>query len=181
MPKEVKKESQKIEKLLEQLSSKDEQEQIKAVVKLKSEGNETVVEPLVGICNTTESEDLKKEIIDLLNTIKSTKVPEELVKCLINPAFKSSRQMMLASIWNSGLDYNQYMGEIVQATVEGDLMEAIECITILENLENGLDENEIMDGLIVIKAYLVDNKDESSRTNILKEIVGMLQQMNDSV
>jgi len=181
MSKEVKKKSQKIVKLLEQSGSKEEQLQIKAVKKLKSEGDESVIEPLVSTFNVTESEDLKKEIIDLFNTIKSTKVPAELAKCLVNPSYKNSRQMMLASIWNSGLDYNQYMGEIAQAAVEGDLMEAIECITILENLENGLNENEIMDALLVIKAYLVENNDDSSKTNILKEIVGMLQQMNDTV
>jgi hypothetical protein len=181
MSKEVKKKSQKIVKLLAQLSSKDEKEQIKAVIKLKSDGDESVVEDLVNTFNSTESESLKKEIVDLFNTIKSTKVPAELVKCLVNPNYKASRQMMLTSIWSSGLDYNQYMGEIAQAAVEGELMEAIECITILENLENGLNEDEIMDALIVIKAYLVDNNDDSSKSNILKEIVGMLQQMNDSV
>jgi hypothetical protein len=174
--------SKKIKDLVSSLSSADESVQIKAIKSLKVHGNETTIEPLIQLLNRSDSEAVEKEIVDLLNTIKSTAVPSEMAKCLANPDYKSSRQIMMVSIWSSGLDYRPYMGEIANATVQGGLMEAVECITILENLEGELDEDQIMDALLVFKAYLVDTKDsDSSKIDIIREIVMMLQNMNDTV
>lgn len=174
--------SKKVKELVEGLSSKDVKVQLKSVQELKVHGNETSIEPLVQLLSTSDSDEVKKEITDLLNTLKSTKTPPFIIKCLADSKFANCRQDLLISIWSTGLDYNQYMSEIASATVEGGLMEAIECITILENLKEGLDENQIMDALLIFKSYLVDAKDQNeSKNNIIKEIVLMLQDMNDTV
>lgn len=172
----------KVNGLIKLLNSSDEDETLKAIADLKIHGNQTAIHPLVKLLAKTESRLVKAAIVDLLNTVKSTKVPAEIAKCLQEPAFKNVRQELLASVWNTGLDYNQYMIEIAQATVEGGLMEAVECITIIENLENGLNEDQIMDGILIFKSYLVGEKDKSTPKNeIIIEIVDMLQQMNDTV
>lgn len=181
----AKKETQKdkkVKELLLMLASKNELEQIKAVKTLKVHGNEMSIEPLVQVLSSSSSEALKNEIIDLLNSIKSTKVPAEIIKCLGNPAYSNAHQLLLASIWNSGLDYNQYMGEIATATIGGDFMHAMECITILENLEGDLNEDEIMEALLVFKSYLVETKDANdSKAELIKEMLVTLQIMNDTI
>lgn len=174
--------NKKIKDLLSQLGSKEESVQINAVKSLKIHGNQTVIEPLVQVLSKSSSEDVKSEIVDLLNTIKSTAVPAEIAKCLSNPDYSNVYQLLLVSIWSSGLDYRPYLGEIASATVQGGLMEAVECITILENLEGGLSEEQIMDALLVFQSYLVDDRDENdSKNEIIKEIVLLLQNMNDTV
>lgn len=174
--------AKKVKELLLQLSTKDEAEQVKAIKSLKVHGNETAIEPLVQVLSVSKSSKLNDEIIDLLNSIKSTKVPPEIVKCLNNDEYSASHQALLSSIWNSGLDYRQYMGDIANATVKGDFMYAMECLTILENLEGKLDEDEIMDALLVFKSYLVEHKeDEDNKISLLQEIVILLQNMNDTV
>lgn len=181
----AKKETQKdkkVKELLLQLASKNELEQIKTVKTLKMDGTEEAIEPLVQVLSLSSSEALKNEIIDLLNTIKSTKVPAEIIKCLNNSDYQNSHQLLLASIWNTGLDYNKYMGEIASATIAGDFMHAMECITILENLEGDLNEDEIMEALLVFKGYLVDTKEsEDSKAELIKEMVVTLQIMNDTI
>ncbi len=172
----------KVQDLISNLSANDTKTVVKAIKALKTNGDETSIEPLISLLSKTDSEPIKKEIVDLLNTIKSTAVPPALIACLNNPDYVNARQAMMVSIWSTALNYNQYFGEIAQATVNGDLMEAIECITILENLEEGLNEDELMDGILIFKSYLVDKKAESSPKNdIIMEIVQMLQQMNDTV
>lgn len=174
--------TKKVKELIAGLSSKDEKIQLKSVKSLKVHGNESTIEPLVQLLSSTESEALRKEITDLLNTLKTTKVPPFIIACLANPKYANCRQDLLISIWSTGLNYNEYMGEIATATVDGELMEAIECITILENLEVALDEDQIMDALLIFKSYLVDAKDSNeSKNGIIKEIVLMLQDMNDTV
>lgn len=172
----------RIKELLSQLGSKEENTQIEAIKSLRMHGNETAIEPLVQVLSKTTSENVKKEITELLNTIKSSKVPAEIAKCLVNEDYENVRQTLMVSIWSSGLDYRPYMSEIATATVQGELMEAIECITILENLEGGLDEEQIMDALVIFKSFLVDDKGaDDPKNEIIKEIVMLLQHMNDTV
>lgn len=181
----AKKETQKdkkVKELLLGLAAKEVADQVKAVKSLKVHGNETAIEPLVQVLSRTESELLKEEIMDLFNTIKSTKVPEYIIKCLNNDDYANSHQALLASIWNSGLDYRQYLGDIATATIKGDFMHAMECITILENIDGTLGEDEIMDAIIIFKGYLVDVGDtDDPKNNLIREMVVSLQNMNDTV
>jgi hypothetical protein len=179
--KEIEK-NNKVKSLLLQLASKEVNEQVQAVKSLKVHGNAAVIKPLVEVLCNNSSQSVKDEIIDLLNTIKTTSVPTEIIKCLANDDFANARQHLLASIWNSGLDYRQYLGEIATATIKGDFMHAMECITILENIDGTLDEDQIMDALLVFKTFLVDNKSEDdSKVQLIKEIVVNLQILNDTV
>ena len=181
----VKKETvkdKKVKLLIDDLKSKDETVQLKAVKTLKTHGNELAIEPLVALLSATENGEIQKEIEEIFNTAKSTAVPEEIAKCLEYEAYANVRQKLLISIWSSGLDYRPYMGQIANATVQGGMMEAVECITIIENLEGMLDEDEIMEALLIFKSYLVETKMEDGPKNeIIKEIVISLQQMNDSI
>lgn len=172
----------KVKELLLQLGNKDEKVQLQAVKSLKIHGNETAIEPLVFLLSHTQSGAIEAEILDLLNTIKSTAVPKEIIKCLNNDAYVKSSQHLLASIWSSGLDYRPYFADIASATIKGDFMHAMECITILENFDEALTEEQIMDSLLIFKGYLVDAKGEdSSKVELIKEIVLTLQSMNDSI
>lgn len=173
----------KVKDLLSQLSSSDTSKQLKAVKSLKIHGNESVIEPLVQVLSSDKSsQDLKDEIAELLNTLKSTKAPEQIIACLNKKEYAASHQLLLASIWNSGLDYRDYLGDIATATVNGDFMSAMECITIIENIDGTLTEDQIMDALLVFKSYLVDSRDEdNSKNELIKEIVLTLQNINDSL
>ncbi|MEO9534098.1 MAG: HEAT repeat domain-containing protein [Crocinitomicaceae bacterium] len=172
----------KVKGLINDLKSEDAAVQLKAVKALKTHGNETAVEPLVALLSSTDDDKISKEIEDLINTTKSTAVPAEIAKCLEKEAYANVRQKLMISIWSSGLDYRPYMEQIANATVAGGMMEAVECITIIENLEGMLEEDEIMEALLIFKTYLVETKKEDGPKNeIIKEIVISLQQMNDSI
>jgi hypothetical protein len=172
----------KVKSLINDLQSKDEAQQLRAVKALKTHGTEKAIEPLVALLSQTDDNRLCKEIEEIFNTAKSTLVPEEIVKCLEKEQYANVRQKLMISIWSSGLDYRPYMGEIANATVNGGLMEAVECITIIENLEGMLEEDEIMEALLIFKSYLVETKmGDGPKNEIIKEILISLQQMNDTI
>lgn len=170
----------KIEGLLTELASNDEKKQLNAVKSMKTHGNETVVKPLLIVLARTNSEVLKAEITTVLNTIKFTAVPPIIASALVDERFASIRQVLLASVWNSGLDYSPYLTEIVTAATKGEMMDALECITIVENLEQTPTEDQLMEPLLVLKEYFVTNKAETgTKMDLLKEIAVLLQKMND--
>jgi hypothetical protein len=40
--------------------------------------------------------------------------------------------MLVASCWQSGLDYSEYTGDIAEIFLEADYATAIECMTVIE-------------------------------------------------
>ncbi len=177
-----KKVNKKVVELLKKLDSKEPKDVISAIKSLKVSGDKTVIEPLVKLYSSTQNNAIKNEISDLLNTLKSTQAPAEVIKCLTNPKYDVAKTMLLSSIWNSNLDYTLYLDEIVKAATNGDLMDAMECLTIIENMEGTLDEQNIMDPLINLKSYLVENMDDDSQKNqLLKEVAQVLTEINDSL
>ena len=179
---ETKSANKKVLELIKQLGLTEPKEIIKAIKGLKMHGNETVIEPLVKLYSTTTNNAVQSEIIDLLNSIKSTKVPAVLITCLTNDEYANARQMMLSSIWNSNLDYTNNLSEIVEAAQKGEMMDAMECLTILENMEGTLDEEKIMDALVSIKSYLSENATVNTpKMGLLREVAMLLTEINESL
>ena len=175
-------EKKKIKTLIADLRPGDEQRQLQAIKGLKVHGDHTVVKPLLDVLLNTDSENVRKEIISVLNTVKLTSVPPVIASALTNANYKPIRQILLSSIWNSGLDYREYLKEIVIAAVQGEMMDALECITIIENTEGEFSEEQLYDAQLVLKEYLVENKDDiSPKNNLLFEISQLLQEMNDQL
>lgn len=170
----------KLKALLADVKSVDQKKQLEAVKALRIHGDETIIATLLDLYLLTDSEKIKREVEDILNTIKLTAAPAEIVRLLGEKKYSSLRQVLLTSIWNSGLDYRDYLKEIVEATIQGDMMIALECITIVENIEGSLSEEQLFEPIIVLKEYLVANKEEQSpKMDLLKEILVFLQAQND--
>ncbi|WP_070137551.1 hypothetical protein [Crocinitomix algicola] len=170
----------KIKELLNDLTSSQVEYQVKAVKGLKQHGNESVIVPLLDALLVSDSDELNAEIIDLLNTTKSTKVPNEVAKALMDNKYFPLRHTLLTTIWNSGLDYKPYLREIVTVGTEGEMMEALECITIIENLEGELTEDQLFEPLLVLTEYIGKNRKVTGpKMDMIKEITVLLQEMNN--
>jgi len=172
----------KVKDLISDLESKDSATQLKAVKALKIHGNDDAVEPLLLLLSRSAEGNVRSEIIDLINTTKSSTVPAVIANALIDKRFASIRHDLLISVWSSGLDYRPYLKEIIIAGTEGEMMDALECITIVENLDGGFSEDQLFDPIIVLKEYIVAHKDEDSpKMNMLKEVLVSLQQFNNQL
>lgn len=177
---EEKSKNKKLQLLLADLTSKDIAKQLAAVESLHAHGNETAIVPLLDTWATTRSEELRYEIAELLNNAKSTRVPKEIMACLANKKYSAQKQMLLSSIWNSGLDYHDYISDLVAIACESDLLEVFEVETIIENLE-GIPSDEVLsESLVILGNYLSEHKDESSpKIDLLIQIGVMLKRLNE--
>lgn len=172
----------KVSALLTQLTSKEESTQLAAIQSLKADGNASAIEPLVSLLSTSDSEAVKSAIVDLLNTVKSSAVPSALINCLQQGHYQNIHNLLMASIWNSGLDYRSHLGAIAEATVRGGFIEAVEFMTIVENTEQPFTEDQLMDALLVLGTHLASGQqDHSPKNELIREIAGTLQQMSDSL
>lgn len=172
--------NKKTQIILADLASSNLTKQLEAVESLRSHGNETVIAPLLDVWSKTKSHELKSAISDLLNNVKSPKIRPAIMNSLLSSAIPEQRLLLLSSIWNSGLDYGDYIPALVKIACSGDLMEVLEVETIVENMEEIPSDESISESLVILGDYLSEHKNESSpKIDLLIQIGVVLKKLND--
>jgi len=144
---------------------------------LKNEGTIQVLKPLSELL-LSKGEGEKQEILQLLGDLNESAAADEMVSILRDEHFLPIRQVLLTTIWNSKLNYSYYLPEFVEIAADGDFMEALDCLTILENMEGPFEERHILEGQLHLKDYLEDTAPkESQKAKIMSEIALFLKDL----
>jgi len=90
--------------------------------------------------------------------------------------YLSIRQELLSTMWNNKLDYTYFLPEFVEIAVEGSFMEALECLTIIENLEGPFEERHILESQLHLKEYINDKSPKDpQKAQIMSEIALLIK------
>ncbi len=171
MENKVGKKSQKIQKLIEDFQSGDIKKIRQSLKLLKSEGSIEVLRPLVELLKSVSDEYVKQDVIAFLSDLNVSSAVDEIMVLLKDENFKSVRQPLLSTIWNCKLNYSYYLPDFVEMAIEGDFMEALECLTIIENMEGPFQERHILESQLHFKDYLEDNSPKDpQKAQIMSEI-----------
>ena len=172
-----KKQNQKIQKLIVDLNSGVATKISAALKSLQVNGDVTVLRPLVELLKTDVSHETEVEILQFLGDLKATNTIEEIISIVKDEYFIGQRQQVLSTIWNSTLDYSSYIAEFVEIACEGNFMEALECLTILENLEGPFEEHRILECQLHLKDYIEDTitAKDPQKAQIMSEIAILIK------
>jgi hypothetical protein len=170
------KQNQKIKKILTDLSSGDGGKISNALKYLQVNGDISVIRPLVSLLKTNLSPQIEGEILEFLGDLKVTSAAKEIISILKDGEFYAQRCQLLSTVWNCKVDYSEYLADFVEIACDGDFMEALECITILENMEGPFEERHILESQLHLKEYLQDSapKDPQKLT-IMGEIAMLIR------
>jgi len=174
------KQNKKIERLIADLKSDKQQTVLNSLTALHAEGDPSVLEPILALLLVSTDDKIKLAIINLFSDLKDSSVIEPMVQLLKLATYRSIRQELLATIWNSPLDYSYYLPEFVEFAAEGSFMEALECLTIIENLEGPFEERHVLEAQLHLKDYVESNppKDDQ-KAKIMSEIAIIIKDLND--
>lgn len=172
-----KKQNQKIQKLIGDLNSGDASKISSALKSLQVNGDVSVLRPLVELLKTDLSHDSEVEILEFLGDLKATNTIDEIISIIKDDHFLGQRQQVLSTIWNSTLDYSGFIAEFVEIACEGNFMEALECLTILENLEGPFEEHRILECQLHLKDYIEDTitAKDPQKAQIMSEIAILIK------
>lgn len=164
------KKQDKIDSLLKDLTSSTITKVQTALDGLELIGNETVIYPILRLLTPTEDHNEKNQLLlEFLCTIKDTSSKETFISALEEQEFIPIRNKILSVIWNSPLDFSEYLDLFVRIAVEGTFMEAVECLTILENLEGPFEEEQLMEAQVILSS-LKDKQFDHQKTTMISEI-----------
>ena len=170
---------ERLNKILQDLNSDEPKRITKSVKALENHGDASVIKPLALRLLEDINEKNKGEIVELFCSLKDTSTCVEIMGLVADAKFSSIRQLLLSTIWNTKIDYSDYLDDFVEIATTGDLLEAIDCLTIIENLEGPFMEESVLESQLHLKNYMESNKNkDEKRAYILSEIAMRIKEIN---
>lgn len=167
--------------LLKKLKAGNEQEFSKNLVELDAVLTIEALPSLVSVFHASISEKCKDYLLIYFNDLSAVDAQETMIQILMDPENLIIRQALLSTIWNSRLDYSSYLAEFVEMAVEGDYLEALECLTIIENLEGPFEESDILESQLHLKEYLETGAKNDQKAVLISEIALLVKNFNEEL
>lgn len=126
----------------------------------------------------TEDEALRLIISGFFNDIKERSVCAEVIEALSEVNAPSTKAMLAASCWQSGLDYSEHAVALAEIYLDGDFITSLECFTVFDTCSGMISEK---DRLHVIK--LLQKKTEpvnEAKQQLTRELISVLKEGGNS-
>lgn len=171
----------KIQSIITDLTSGNEQKFSTAISALQSAGTASLIPELSKLLREDLSDKNRNELIGLFNDLKDTDAIPFMMDLIRDDNNLDIRQVLLTTIWSSKLDYSPYLPDFVSIATEGDFMEALECLTIIENLEGPFSEQLILESQLHLRDYVQDNTPKDpQKSQIMSEIALFIKDLNEN-
>jgi predicted DNA-binding protein len=87
---------------------------------------------LASFYDGSEEKGMRKTIEEFFNDIKDQSARIEVISEIRKPWRANTIRMLVASCWQSGLDYSDYLTDMARTFLNGDYATSIECMTVIE-------------------------------------------------
>lgn len=176
-----KRKDKKIQSILTDLNSGNEQKFTAAIAALQSGGSASMIPELSKLLRNDLSDKNRNELIEVFNDLKDTEAIPFMMELVLDDNNMDIRQLLLTTMWSSKLDYSAYLPDFVSIAAEGDFMEALECLTIIENLEGPFSEQLILESQLHLRDYVQDNAPKDpQKAQIMSEIALFIKDLNEN-
>lgn len=165
--------NKRIEKIRTDFFSTDDRMVMKALEKSKSNGNHTLVEPLLILRTTHQDEDIVQLADEILKSFKISNAEDELLRLLDDEKYVNSRHIILSALWNSGFFPSDSLLKITSHLLSSDFFTALEALTVIENMEEPFDEVQLIESLADTKSFMLQNP-ESAINDLVMELYNIL-------
>ena len=166
-----------INQLKEDLSSSNDTVIKKALIKTRAKGNEQLIEPLIDLYSKTENLKIKEEIKSILSELKNIDILEFLLPQL-NEGTNEVKELILFSIWSSGIDMTDHIPVLIEASCSGNYMVILEALTVLENLEGPFNEDDLFQANTLLQQHLYELED-SKEKELIKSMYDIVLELSE--
>lgn len=164
----------KIESLLLDIKSNNTAIVKTAFEGLKIVGEPSILHPIILELNTKNHTEKNALILEFLACLKDRKARSVMMDLIQQTELKEYQQLLLSTIWNSPLNYTDYLEVFVDLALKGDFIITLECLTIIENLDGPFSEKSVMEAQVLLGAYAESNPDKNSQKGMLISEIALL-------
>ena len=174
-----KNENKKLKQILLDLRTTDDKKIAKAIKSLEAHGDASVIKPLADKLLEGLSEKNQAAVIELFCSLKDSSAAVEIMDVIEDEKYLPIRSTMLTTVWNTKVDFSNYIDEFVEIACKGSFMETLDCLTIVENMEGPFMEEDILECQLHLKNYLEDSAPkEQQKAELLSELALIIKDIN---
>lgn len=145
----------------------------KALTKVRTKGNHTILPFLIDLWSNSEDQKIKKEVESILFGLKEKQALAFLVSYISTEVSEEKKWLALNAIWQSGFDASEFLSELLDFAISNSYTNAIDVMTIIDNSEfDEKNENMVDQNLIKLNEFLLKNKTDNLQ--VLLEIKSIL-------
>lgn len=146
------KSEKKLKELSARLSNENDLIVAEAVEMLREEEPFEGAVGLLALCyDKNEATLVKKAIQTFMNDLKDNSVRPEVIAEIKKEREPGTLNMLVSSLWQSGLDYSGFARDITAVFLRSDFGTAIECYTVLEESIHSMSRKQKDDIIKLIK------------------------------
>lgn len=134
---------------------------------------EGAIELIVSFYDTCKDSTVRRTIEEFMNDIKDQSVSREIITEIRKPYSQETISMLVASCWQSGLDYSEYSGDLVDVFLGSDYITSLECLTVIEESARELNLAKRNELVKTIEEYPVPHSNEKS--GLTHELISILK------
>lgn len=125
---------------------------------------------------------IEKAILGFLSDIQKIEAKAIFIQFLTEEKEQVLRQKVLTTLWNSKLTYDEHLPFFVMLASTGDFMQALECLTIIENMQGPFAEHELLESQLLLKEYVEESMSEDEqKRQIMSEIAWFIKEQNEGI
>jgi hypothetical protein len=163
----------KLEAIRNDLFSGDDALTAKAISKCEEDGSAPLVEPLLAFYASNAPLSLRIRVADMLGSLKVSNVESYFLSALANPHWKHIRKDIVGFMWNTGLQPTDSIGTISELASSGDYALTVECLTLLESIEDPIPEEQLLESIAIVHKTVSETSDGDFK-KLLNEYLNVL-------
>lgn len=173
--------NKKIQQLLADIQSENPTKAVKAIRALEAYGNNSALDPLMKFWKNVTDSEIDSALAEFFAALKDTDSRHEIMVVLLNDEDEAFRIKLLTSVWNSKVDFSDYLAQFVRLAAEGGFMETLECLTVIENLDGPFEEEQFFEAQIALKHYLDNRKNSTDeKAQLMSEIALIIKDLEEN-
>jgi hypothetical protein len=166
----------KLQEIQNDLFSGDDALCAKAISRCEEEGTAAMVEPLIAFYASEAPSHLRQRVAELLATLKVSGIEYYFLQALENKTFAHVRKDLIGFMWSTGLQPVEAVALISQLAAEGDYPLVLECLTLLENIEDAIPEDQLLESIAIVHTRL-NEMEQGDLRRLLAEYLIVLNRL----
>jgi hypothetical protein len=164
-----------------QLSDSSETVFKKALDSLSDSGDITVMEPMAHVMFGMTDRLRKHLIAEFFANIEQPEAKTELVRIITSLESKEQQTELLNVVWNSRMDFSEFLLDIVELAIDGSFEVAMECHTIIENMDGPFEESDILECQLLLSSYEKHETRSKAKDLLIADIVGFINRIDSEL
>ncbi len=177
----VKKNQKKLEEAFGLLQKKDLSSLNAALAIYKDYGHPSILPELFQTIEGRERAE-QQLILGFLSDIQDTDATDAFITYLEEETNADNRKLVLSAIWNSKLPFDAHLPFFVMLASQGDYLEALDCLSIIENMSGPFDESQLLESQLLLKEYVEERAPQTDqKAQIMSEIAWFVKEQNEGI